>query len=145
MSQELFYTSAPRGLQPGSQGFCTVAATRGMSRALMEKLEALSGYRPMYPPSDAQYSLNPVTFAHVKIGVAGKSYHVLSRIGAAGLDYTERANKFAHHVVLEGGELPEAGPAWVLSQPGFMESRWNGEVQFLASGRIPPAGNANAE
>ena len=36
MSQEIVYTSAPKGLKPGSSGFCTVASTAGMARNLAE-------------------------------------------------------------------------------------------------------------
>ena len=61
MSQELFYTSAPRGLIAGTQGFCTVAATKGMSSALMEKLEALTGYKPLFPPNDPKACVYPIT------------------------------------------------------------------------------------
>ena len=39
MSHELFYTSARRGLKPGSQGFCTVGQTRNLPAALAEQLE----------------------------------------------------------------------------------------------------------
>jgi hypothetical protein len=60
VSQELIYTSAPRGLKPGSCGFCTVVGTHGMSAALMQRLEALSGYRQVYPPHDPNAWLNPV-------------------------------------------------------------------------------------
>jgi hypothetical protein len=90
MSHELFYTSALKGLQPGSRGFCTVAATRGIPATLLEKLESLSGYRPLFPPHDAKAALNPVVHAHLRINVASKTYSVLSRICAAGLDYTDR-------------------------------------------------------
>jgi hypothetical protein len=141
MTQELFYTSAPKGLQPASRGFCTVAATRGMPAALMEKLEALSGYKPLYPPLDAKASLNPVVYTHLRISVGSKTYSLLSRIGPAGLDYSERANKFAHHVVLEPAEYPPAGPAWLLQQPGFMETQWDGQVRMFRVGRTPPSGN----
>ena len=44
MSIELVYTSAPRGLNPDSTGFCTVATTPGMNPQVMAKLEGLSGY-----------------------------------------------------------------------------------------------------
>ena len=60
MTQELIYTSAPRGLKPGSHGFCTVAVTQGMPPNLAERLEALSGYRHVYPPQDPQAELNPI-------------------------------------------------------------------------------------
>ena len=45
MSHEIIYTSAPQGLKPGSHGFCTVAATAGIAKNLLERLESLSGYR----------------------------------------------------------------------------------------------------
>lgn len=141
MSQELFYTSAPRGLQPGARGFCTVAATRGLSPALVEKLESLSGYRPLFPPHDARAGMNPVAFAHVRVSAGGRTYTVVSRIGPAGLDYTERPNKFAHHVVLDPAELPAGGPAWLLGQPGFLEAHWDGQVQVLPAGRAAPRGD----
>ena len=131
MSLELFYTSAPKGLRPGSSGFCTVAATRGMPAALMERLEALSGYRHLFPPLDAKADLNPVAYSHLILTIQDKAYHVLSRVAPAGLDYSQRGNKLAHHVVLEAGELPPGGPAWLLSQPGFMEGAWDGQVRQL--------------
>jgi hypothetical protein len=141
MSQELHYTSAPRGLKPGSRGFCTVATTPNLSRPLAERLEGLSGYQPVYPPGDPSAALNPVVRAHVKVSVAGRQLHVLSRIGPAGLDYSSRPNKYAHHVVLELGERPSAGPAWLLAQPGFLEAAWIGEPRVLPAGRVPPAGD----
>jgi|GEM_PF-2747687 len=140
MSQELIYTSAPRGLQPGSQGFCTVAATRGMSAALMEKLESLTGYKPLYPPNDPRAELNPVAYLHVSLTVAGQAKHVLGRVGPAGLDYTGRTNKIAHFVVLEPTELPAAGPAWLLSQPDFFETAWQGTPRALEGSRKMPHG-----
>jgi hypothetical protein len=143
MTHELFYTSAPRGLQPGAMGFCTVAATRGLPAGLWQKLESLSAYRALYALHDANAGLNPVIHAHYRIDVGGKSYSVLTRIAAAGLDYSGRNNKFAHHIVLESHERPAAGPAWLLSQPGFMESAWDGEVRLLENGRIPPRGDAS--
>ena len=36
MSYELYFTSALRGLKPGSQGYCTVAHTEGMPDLLIE-------------------------------------------------------------------------------------------------------------
>jgi hypothetical protein len=119
-----------------------VAATQGLPLPLAEKVESLSGYRPLYPPLDAKGKQNPVVHSHLRITVGGKTYSVLSRITSAGLDYSQRANKFAHHVILEAGELPAAGPAWLQSQPGFMESQWDGEVRVIPSGRLPPDGDA---
>ncbi|MEX0713231.1 MAG: hypothetical protein WD278_12825, partial [Pirellulales bacterium] len=144
MSQEIIYTSAPRGLKPGSRGFCTVVSTQGMAKNLAERLESLSGYRQVFPPQDPKAHWNPVVHSHLRLSVGGRTLHVLSRISAHGLDYTQRANKFAHHVVLDPSELPAAGPAWLISAPGFLEETWDGEPRILAAGRKPPTGAAAA-
>src|SRR5262245_2687943 len=124
MPQELIYTSAERGLKPGSRGFCTVMSTSGMAKNLADRLEALSGYRHVFSPNDPQAHLNPVVCSHLRLVVGGAAYQILSRICAAGLDYTQRSNKFAHHLVLEANELVACGPAALLAAQGFMESSW---------------------
>lgn len=140
MPQELIYTSARKGLKLGSRGFCTVASTSGMAKSLADRLESLSGYKHVFSPGDPQVHLNPVNFSHVIIRVGGQQYHVLSRVADAGLDYTQRTNKLAHHVALEPVELVSAGPAWLLAQSGFMEARWDGEPRLLGAGRSLPQG-----
>lgn len=135
MSHELMYTSAPRGLKPGSQGFCTVAATPGMPPVLSDLLESLSGYRHL--STERGDVTSPVVWSHLRATLVGHHYYVLSRIGDAGLDYTRRTNKFAHHLVLDASELPPAGPAWVLGQSGLMTSAWQGEPRWLLAGRKP--------
>jgi hypothetical protein len=108
-----------------------------MARNLAEKLESLSGYRHAFLLGDAKASLNPVNFSHLLITVGGRPYHVLSRVADAGADYSQRTNKLAHHVVLEPRELVPGGPAWVLLDPLFCESNWNGTPQLIAVGRQP--------
>src|SRR4051812_32294706 len=103
MTLELFSTSVPAGLEPGRSGFCTVAMTRNMPRPLIEVLESLSAYRPVFLPTDSRAADNPVTVSPLRVSVAGRSYNVLTRISFAGLDYTSRSNRFSHHVVLEAG------------------------------------------
>lgn len=138
MTQELMYTSAPRGLKPGTQGFCTVVCTQGMSGNLALQLEGLSAYRHLFPPGTPQADHNPVAYSHLCLRIGSTKYHVLSRISSAGFDYSRRSNKFAHHVVLSEKELPDRGPAWLLTQPGFMETRWDGQVKVLPTGRRIP-------
>jgi len=140
MTQELLYTSAPRGLKAGSRGFCTVVSTRSMSAPLATALESLSGYRPVFPPGDPQAALNPVVWSHLKLTVAGRPASVLSRISDYGLDYSQRTNKLAHHVVLDPAERTPPGPAWLLEQPGFLQDRWDGELRTLTAGRAVPRG-----
>ena len=139
MSYELVYTSAARGLRPGSQGFCVVVSTQGLSANLADRLESLSGYRHVFPPQDAQAALNPIVWSHLRLSAGGRNCHVLSRIAASGLDYTQRSNKIAHHVALDAAELIPAGPAALLRAPGFMDVEWQGEPRMLAAGRRVPA------
>lgn len=133
MAQELVYTSAPKGLKPLSKGFCTVAQTRGMAGSLAEQLESLSDYRPFYPPSSPEAKDNPATYAH---WLLPGNLHVLSRVVFAGFDYTARANKLAHHLVLGPGELSPAGPARLFLAPGLFRERWEGAPRWLET---PPA------
>lgn len=140
MSHELIVTSAPRGLKPGIRGFCTVAATDGMLATFQEALESLSGYEPLFPPLDPRAARNPVAFSHLRLVHAGKSYHLLSRVSSAGLDYSGRSNKLAHHFALEPSELPLGGPAWLLSYPALMCSSWQGEPRILPARQALPNG-----
>lgn len=135
MTQELLYTSAPRGLKPGSSGFCTVASTRGMAAPLAAALESLSAYRHVFRPGDPQSHRNPVTFSHVKLNAGGRTYSVLSRVADYGQDYSGRTNKLAHHVALQTSEFVSGGPAHLLAQPRFMESNWDGDPCILPVGR----------
>ena len=97
MIEEIVFTSAPRGLQTGKKGFCTVAATPNMSAKLLRFLESSSGYRHLNAPGDAG---NPVVRSHVKVSLGGRTQHVISRVGDAGMDYSQRSNKIAHHIAL---------------------------------------------
>jgi hypothetical protein len=137
MSKELIYTSAPRGLLPGSNGFCTVAMTEGLPNSWRERLESLSAYHRPFPPDDPR---NPVVFSHLRVN----GRHVVSRVSEAGKEHTGRTNHLAHHVVLDDDELPAGGPAWLLSQPGFLAEAWSGAARWLAPGRAVPDGDSPA-
>lgn len=133
MIQELIYTSAPQGLRAGSSGYCTVAMTHGMSPPLVDQLEALSGYRHVFQPGEAQAASNPINHSFLKLTVGGIRYFVLSRVADAGFDHTHRTNKLAHHLVLDGQEIEKcpAGPAAALALPRFMHETWQGEPRNL--------------
>ena len=139
MAQALIYTSVMKGLKPGSKGFCTVASTQGMAKNLGDRLEGLSGYRHLFSPGDPNASKNPVKFSHVIFRIAGVRYNALSRVADYGLDYSQRTNKIAHHIALEGAELSPAGPAWLLAKPGVMETAWQGEPRPLPPPSFPTA------
>ncbi len=140
MSQELINTSAAQGIKPGSSGFCTVVQTPEMPRLLEEQLTMLSGYRRVFQKDSAEAWKNPVLWSHARISVGGKSLSILSRVCDAGVDYSQRSNRFAHHIALDAGEQPAPGPAWLMRQPRVMESTWSGGPQILAAGRPVPDG-----
>lgn len=138
MTIELLYTSAAQGLKQGSRGFCTVVCTAGLPINLAQRLESLSGYRHLYQPGDQRADDNPVCNSHIRLAVGGKTLSILSRVGAYGVDYSQRTNKIAHHVVFDGA-VPACGPAAVLSQAGIMRTDWDGECKILQSGpHVPP-------
>ena len=136
MSFELVYTSARRGLKEGASGFCTVAATDGIPRPLHEKLESLSGYSHTEAATGAE---PPVNHSHLTIRIQRNIYHVVSRIGDAGIDYTGRTNKIAHHLALSGAEAAgiSQGPAALFADYGFWHTDWDSEPETFAPGRIP--------
>lgn len=132
---ELIYTSAPRGLRPGSFGFCTVAMTGGMPVALIERLESLSSY-------DSAGDGKPVIFSHWKIPLGVRRRSLLSRVAPSGLDYSGRENKLAHHILLDPNEVPAGGPAWTLLQPEAMLTEWRGDTRLLPANKTLPPGDS---
>ncbi|MEE2826921.1 MAG: hypothetical protein VYE64_09860, partial [Planctomycetota bacterium] len=137
MSEELVYTSAQEGLNRGSHGFCTVISTPGVSKSLADRLESFSGYRHHFPPHDPKANLNPVNYFHHVISVGGERFNILSRVCNAGLDYTQRSNKLAHHIALQHNDLVNCGPAAVQLAAGFHDETFDGTPRQIANGRVP--------
>ncbi|MEZ6040025.1 MAG: hypothetical protein R3C20_05940 [Planctomycetaceae bacterium] len=133
MVEEIIYTSAEKGLKSGSRGFCTVVSTAGMGLNLAERLEAMSGYRHVFPLNDPNAKLNPVNYAHVTFRLAGRKLNVISRVADAGQDYTGRSNKLAHHVVINNPVVMTVGPARLLAESGTVVNKWDGSVR-----NVPP-------
>jgi hypothetical protein len=104
----------------------------------MQRLEALSGYRHLFPPHESKSVVNPVAYSHLILNIGGTEWHVLSRIADAGLDYTQRANKLAHHIALEPHELPAAGPAAMFSQTQLFLQHWNHNPMTITTSRTLP-------
>ncbi len=142
MGLELIYTSARKGLKPGSLGFCTVAMSRQMSPSLGTVLESLSGYRHLFMAGHANYGQNPVNFCHYLVPDRGRLVRVIARISSAPADYTGRTNKLAHFIVLDTAELAAAGPAWLLQKPGLMLEGWSGESRWIDNSTPIPKGDS---
>lgn len=131
MIQELVHTSIPKGLRPGSRGFCTVAMTSGMSVTLSEALESLSGYRFQFDPAGPQLSLNQPTYSLLKLTIGGRRHYVVSRIAPCQADYTNRPNRIAHHLALTDSDLVQDGPTSVLLREDNFLAGWDGEPALL--------------
>ena len=138
MALELYYTSSPRGLRPGTSGLCTVAMTRTMSAALAARLESLCGYRP--PAEGTPIERWPVALSHWIVDVGGVERHVLASVRPVRPDHTMRSNTLAHFAVLHASELDAAGAAWMLAQPETSASSWSGEPRLLDAERAMPRG-----
>lgn len=140
MIQELIFTSAPRGLQVGRSGFCTVASTPGMAENVARLLESLSGYRHVFPPGSTGAQTNPVAYSHLITKIGGRELHIISRVADAGLDYSGRSNKIAHHIAFDRSEMPPGGPASIIAAKPFIE-KWEGEPRHLPPRKLPTAPN----
>jgi|GEM_PF-1468380 len=134
MAQELLFTSAPKGLKPGSSGPCIVQMSESMPPLLMHRLESLSAYRVANDGHDPIPSLS-----HVLVDMNGMRRHVVSRVAHAGTDHAGRVNRLAHHLVLHGEELGLGGPAWLVQQPVF-KTEWDGRVAYLEGEAWLPEG-----
>jgi hypothetical protein len=111
MPLQLIFTSAPQGLTPGRSGYCTVARHRAVPDRLAQLLESVG--TPHERPEGETF-----TFRMLEAG--GGRWCVLSRFVARGLDYTQRDNRLAHHLIFS---LEEAA---VLPPPAAIAGRWKG-------------------
>ncbi len=133
MSYELIYTSQQKGLIPGSSGFCIVAHTEGLVANVANVLVSCSGYKPLYPAHSESANLNPTAYCHYLWSGNGKKYSIVSRVGFAGIDYTQRDNKLAHHLVLEHDRDLKghgAGVGWFFNSEFFLKE-WNDEPHLI--------------
>jgi GTPase-associated protein 1, N-terminal domain type 2/GTPase-associated protein 1, middle domain len=110
VSLELVHTSVQKGLRGGS-GFATAVATRGMPTGLESVLEELSAYD--FDPTRA-LGADRIDWAHRVVTLQGRTYSVISRTAPCGSDWSGRANRIAHHLVVEQHERAPAGPTWML-------------------------------
>ena len=144
MAQELIYTSAKRGLRPGTRGFCTVAYSEGMRPEGIRFLESLSAYTSLYTVHDSRTGRNPVSHSHCRYTLCGRNVSVLSRVAPATPDHTHRSNIIAHHVVVSNHERSTGGPAWLCSQDGFFQDSWEGEPHKIQAAKAIPEGDSTS-
>jgi len=111
MPLQLVFTSAPQGLTPGRSGYCTVARHRAVPDRLAQLLESVGT-----PHEQAEGE----TFTFRTLEAGDRHWFVLSRFVARGLDYTQRDNRLAHHLIFTAEE------AALLAPPAALAARWKG-------------------
>ena len=121
MPLQLVFTSAPQGLTPGRSGYCTVARHRAIPDRLAQLLESV-GTPHELPQGE--------TFTFRTLEAGDRHWFVLSRFVARGLDYTQRDNRLAHHLIFTAEE------ATLLAPPAALAARWKG---WLAEWNGAPA------
>ena len=141
MAKELIVTSVPKGLFPGTYGFCIVAIDQTINEKTARSLEAISGYRQI------ESSVKPIAFSYYEYAISGEKVRVLSRVEDAGLDYSNRTNKLARHLILSAPEVLalSSGPATVCASPRTF-ARWtpNDSPRYLPSRPIQNPVNFSA-
>ena len=131
MAQQLIFTSTPQGLEPGRTGYCTVARHKDLRHRLVRELERLSVY-----DFGQQQGGNRVTISIFrKIILGSEEFYVLTKICDAGLDYTNRTNYLAHHLVLDGFEIATCpSPAEIFLNWKGWKSKWDEGPRYLSPG-----------
>ncbi|MEJ6620431.1 MAG: hypothetical protein QNL93_00625, partial [Opitutae bacterium] len=131
MAQQLIFTSTPQGLEPGRTGYCTVARHKDLRHRLVRELERLSVY-----DFGQQVSGNRVEISiYRKITLGSEEFYVLTKICDAGLDYTNRTNYLAHHLILDGFEIAHCpSPAEIFLNWNGWKSKWEEGPRYLNPG-----------
>jgi hypothetical protein len=113
--KQLIFTSSPIGLEPGRSGYCTVARSQDLSKKEIREIERLSVL---------DYSISkssPPTIHSFRIVQTKSSFfYLLSRIKSCGIDYSNRTNYIAHHLILEPESIKN------LPSPSEIFQFWEG-------------------
>ncbi len=122
MSFQLIYTSAPTLLDPGLSGYGVVARSKDMPRLLSKKLAKLSVFK------DELKLVSGPQFSYNILDCAGATFHVLTCVQSAGVDYSGRECHIAHHLVLTKQEVRDFKENKARPTPaGLMLGLYRGE------------------
>lgn len=131
MAQQLIFTSTPQGLEPGRTGYCTVARHKDLRHRLVRELERLSVYDFGQQVGGTRVEISIFR----KITLGSEEFYVLTKICDAGLDYTNRTNYLAHHLILDGFEIATCpSPAEIFLNWNGWKSKWEEDARFLTPG-----------
>lgn len=132
MAWQLVFTSAPRGLAVGRSGFCTVARPKEMRDLLVTAIERISSFHHLRG-NEAGSAVNEPVISSLRIlELRGSRYYLLTRMRDCGLDYTNRTNHIAHHLIFSEEEIGAfPSPAYILHHWSGWLSSWQGEPRFF--------------
>jgi outer membrane murein-binding lipoprotein Lpp len=130
MLHELFYTSAANTFD--GPGYGVVGRTHGFPPLLEKFVRQISHYDFLPASGENAESANPPAFSHLIWNDSGQRWHVLSRIGFGGYDYSRRAVFLAHHVAVADDDSLAGNPARLMQEPSLFSSSWNGDPRELA-------------
>lgn len=128
----MIFTSTPQGLEPGRTGFCTVARHRSLPSRLVRELERTSVY-DFNLGEGAKAQIN--SFRRFDLG--SEQFYALTRIRDSGLDYTNRTNYIAHHLIFDGLEVAVSpSPAEIFLQWDGWLDVWEGSARWFEDAEI---------
>jgi hypothetical protein len=135
MVLELIYTSAPRTLD--GAGYGVVAKSEGLPGSLERFLQRFNRYDFDLSGENGEPSTCPAVFSHATFRESARVWHVMSRVGVGGIDYTNRWVFLAHHVAVSSDELNNAGIGGLMRNPAMFRSEWDGQLGAIAPRSLP--------
>ena len=146
MPLELIFTSVPKGVKPGSSGYCTVAKHKGIDRLLDQAVEKICYYELMNHPA------KPVVCAYRIMNLNTGVFHVLTRTVYSGSDHTGRTNYISHNLIFDQKEAlsQNVSPADIfLNGSGWLDNWPSGQSPaYLKDGICQisfPSGSATSK
>ncbi len=146
MPLELIFTSVPKGVKPGSTGYCTVAKHKGIDRLLDQAIEKICYYELMNHPA------KPVVCAYRIMRLNTGIFHVLTRTVYSGSDHTGRTNYLSHNLIFDQREAvsQSVSPADIfLAGSGWLDNWATGQApMYLQDGICQisfPSGSASSQ
>ena len=120
MPRELIFTSVPKGVKPGSTGYCTVAKHKGIDRLLDQAVEKLCFYELM------KLATKPVVHNYSILSLNTGTFHVLTRTCYSGSDHTGRTNYISHNLIFDQSEIysQQVSPAEIFLRGTGWLSVW---------------------
>ncbi len=135
MIYDLLYTSAPKTLD--GSGYGVVIRTQGFPHRLEKFVRELCYYDFLAPADSDEEMFSPAVYSHLMWEDGGARWHILSRVGPGGRDYTHRTVFLAHHLAIADHVFNSGSPARLMKEPNLFRTKWNGTVGETEPREIP--------